>query len=136
MELKKLGIKTVVNLRLLHSDRDEIEKSGVGEQALRYVHIPMAAWDAEEDEIVQFLRIVADAERTPVFVHCQHGADRTGTMVAAYRIVVQGWPKERAITEMRDGPFGFHEIWTGLPGFLRQMDVDGLRKKMHTQRGS
>lgn len=127
--LKRLGIKTVVNLRLAHSDRDEIAESGIGDDAIRYVHIPMAAWDAKEEEVAEFLRIVSDAEQTPVFVHCQHGADRTGTMVAAYRVVVQGWAKERAIAEMREGPFGFHEIWKGLPRFLRDMDADGLKQK-------
>ena len=89
----------------------------------------MEAWDADEDEIVKSLRIVTDKTKAPVFAHCQHGADRTGTMVATYRIVVQGWTREEAIREMRQGPFGFHEIWTGLPGFLKALDVEKLRRK-------
>ena len=128
--LERLGVKTVVNLRLVHSDRDEIEQSGVGKDAFQYEHIRMEAWDADENEIVEVLRIVTDKTKAPVFIHCQHGADRTGTIVAAYRIVVQGWSKEEAISEMRDGPFGFHEIWTGLPKFLKEMDVERLRSKV------
>jgi hypothetical protein len=51
-------------------------------------------------------------------------------MVAAYRILVQGWPRERAVDEMRHGPFGFHEIWTGLPRFLRELDVERIRARV------
>ena len=44
-------------------------------------------------------------------MHCQQGADRTGTMMAFYRIAVQGWPKDDAIAEMKNGGYGFHSIW-------------------------
>jgi protein tyrosine phosphatase (PTP) superfamily phosphohydrolase (DUF442 family) len=91
-QLQQLGIKTVVNLRSFHSDRDDIGQTG-----LAYEHIYMKAWHPEEEDVVRFLRIVTDPEHTPVLVHCQHGSDRTGTMVALYRIAVQGWTKEAAI---------------------------------------
>ncbi|MHC4247536.1 MAG: dual specificity protein phosphatase family protein [Planctomycetota bacterium] len=128
-ELKALGVKTVVNLRLLHSDRDEMKEAGLkaGED-FKYVHIRMEAWDADKDELVEFLEVLADPANRPVFVHCKHGADRTGTAVATYRIVCQGWTKEDAIDEMRNGGFNFHEIWKGLPKFLREMDVAKLRE--------
>ncbi|MHC5118834.1 MAG: dual specificity protein phosphatase family protein [Planctomycetota bacterium] len=126
-ELEKRGIKTVVNLRSLHSDRDELEGTKLG-----YEHIRMEAWDPEPEAVKAFLKIVTDPEKQPVFVHCMHGADRTGTMVAVYRIVVEGWDKEKAIDEMRNGPFGFHEIWTGLPEFLKELDIEGLQKEFPT----
>ncbi len=94
----------------------------------KYVHIRMEAWDAEEDELARFLKVVADPANQPVFVHCKYGADRTGTAVATYRIVCQGWTKEEAIAEMRSGGFNFHEVWKGLPKFLRDMDARKLRK--------
>jgi len=128
-QLKKLGVRTVVNLRLTHSDRDEMKEAGlVAGTDLKYVHIRMEAWDADEDELVEFLEVVADPANRPVFVHCQHGADRTGTAVATYRIVCQGWSKADAIDEMRNGGFNFHEVWKGLPKFLREMDVEKLRR--------
>ena len=127
--LKELGVKTVVNLRLAHSDRDDMREAGlVPGTDLKYVHIRMEAWDADEDELVEFLRIVADPANRPVFVHCKHGADRTGTAVATYRVVCQGWTKEDAVDEMRRGGFNFHEVWKGLPKFLREMDVEKLRR--------
>lgn len=120
--IKELGIATVVNLRSYHSDRDEIGATG-----LAYEHIYMKAWHPEHKEVVRFLQIVTDSRRTPVLVHCQHGADRTGTMTALYRIVVQGWSKEEAIREMNDGGFGFHRIWGNLPDWIRDLDVDAIR---------
>ena len=126
-ELKRLGIKTVVNLRSLHSDRSECEKAG-----LDYVKITAQAWEAEEDEVVDFLKILADRARHPVFVHCQHGADRTGMMVAIYRIAMQDWSKEEAIREMRSGGFGYHSIWKGLIEYVDALDVDALKKQVES----
>jgi protein tyrosine phosphatase (PTP) superfamily phosphohydrolase (DUF442 family) len=123
-ELAKMGVKTVVNLRSLHSDRDEI-----GSLPLSYEHINMKAWHPEDEDVVRFLRIVTDESRGPVFVHCQHGADRTGLLMAVYRIVVQGWPKERAIDEMTHGGFGYHVIWKDLIVYLRALDVERIRRE-------
>lgn len=123
-ELEKLGIKTVVNLRSLHSDRDELKGTD-----LNYEHIRMEAWDPEQDEIEAFLKLATDPEKQPVFVHCLHGADRTGTMVAVYRVVIEGWDKEKAIDEMKNGPFGFHEVFSGLPEFIEELNIETLREK-------
>ncbi|MCC6491105.1 MAG: dual specificity protein phosphatase family protein [Candidatus Hydrogenedentes bacterium] len=121
--LKKLGVKTIVNLRSYHSDRAEI-----GETGLAYEHIYMKPWHPERKEIVRFLQIVTDPERAPVLVHCQHGAYRTGTMSAIYRIAVQGWTKEEALREMREGGFGFHEVWMNLPDWIEELDIESIKK--------
>jgi len=83
-ELKKMGVKTVVNLR---------------------------------------------KARTPVFFHCKHGADRTGTMCAVYRIAVCGWSKDEAIAEMTQGGFGYHTVWTNLIKFIRKLDVEDVKRR-------
>jgi protein tyrosine phosphatase (PTP) superfamily phosphohydrolase (DUF442 family) len=123
-ELKKMGVRTIVNFRKLHSDRDEI-----GDVEIGYEHIGMNPWNPEEEDVVEFLKIVTDPARLPVFVHCQHGADRTGLMVAIYRVAVQDWAKEEASREMREGGFGFHEIWRGIPKFLRRLDVERMKRE-------
>lgn len=123
-ELKKLGVRTVVNLRSFHSDRNKIGNTG-----LAYEHIYMKSWHPEEKEIVRFLRIVTDKNRTPVFVHCMHGADRTGVMCAVYRIAVCGWTRDEAIREMTTGGFGFHKIWTNLVKYVENLDIDSVRTK-------
>jgi protein tyrosine/serine phosphatase len=123
-ELERLGVKTVVNLRAVNSDRDEI-----GDAGLAYEHISFKAWHAEDEDVVRFLRIVTDPARKPVFVHCQHGADRTGMMTAIYRIAVEGWSKEDAIAEMTQGGFGFHAIWKDLVEYVRELDVERLKRE-------
>lgn len=121
--LEKMGIRTVVNLRSFHSDRDEL-----GDSKMKYEHITMKAWHPERKEAVRFLKIVSDPKNSPVLVHCQHGADRTGTMSALYRIAIQGWTKEEALREMTEGGFNFHEVWVNLPPWIRELDVESVKK--------
>ncbi|MHC4482599.1 MAG: dual specificity protein phosphatase family protein [Planctomycetota bacterium] len=123
-ELKKLGIRTVVNLRSFHSDRDEI-----GDTGLAYEHIYMKPWHPEDKEVVRFLKIVTDERRTPVFVHCQRGADRTGTMCAIYRVAVQGWRKAEAIEEMTKGGFGYYPGWENLVNYILKLDVEEIKRR-------
>ena len=122
-QLKKFGIKTIVNLRSFHSDRKEI-----GDTGLSYEHIYMKTWHAEDEEVVRFLKIVTDGERTPAFVHCQRGADRTGTMCAIYRVAVQGWSKDEAIEEMTKGGFGFYTRWQNLIDYIRELDIEEIKR--------
>jgi tyrosine-protein phosphatase SIW14 len=124
-ELEKLGVKTVVNLRSMHSDRDEIK-----DIALAYEHIRMTTWNIEDKDVIRFLQIVTDPNRKPVFVHCKHGADRTGTMCAIYRVIVQGWSKDEAIEEMTKGGFGYHNIWQNLPNYVRKLDVEEIKHNL------
>lgn len=122
-ELKKMGIKTFVNLRAFHSDKDEIKGLDFA-----YENIDIKTWHAEDEDIVRFLKIVTDKTKAPVFVHCLHGADRTGMMIAVYRIAIQGWSKEDAIKEMTEGGYGWHPIWRNLLGHIRELDVDALKR--------
>jgi protein tyrosine/serine phosphatase len=122
-QLSKLGIKTIINLRSAHSDRDELDDT-----RLVYEHLNMTTLGPENEDIVRFLQIVTDSNNIPVFVHCKHGADRTGTMCAIYRIAVQNWSKDEAIAEMIRGGFGFHKIWINLVDDIRELDIDKIKK--------
>lgn len=126
-----MGIETIVNLRSFNTDRNLIGNTGLG-----YEHIYMKAWHPEHKEVVRFLQIVTNPKRTPVLVHCQHGADRTGTMVSLYRIVVQGWTKEEAIREMTEGGFGFHGVWSNLPEWIQELDVEKIKKDAGIKTGA
>ncbi|MBU1238155.1 dual specificity protein phosphatase family protein [Myxococcota bacterium] len=123
-EAKRMGIKTVVNLRALHSDTDKLTGTG-----LFHEHIQVKAWHPEVEDVVRFLKIVNDPSKTPVLVHCQHGADRTGVMVAVYRVAVQGWSKKEAIREMKKGGYGYHRIWRNLPRFLKKLHMETIRRR-------
>ena len=122
--LGTLGIRTVINLRTFHSDDKLLRGARLG-----YRSIHMQAWHPDREEAVRFLRIVADTSKSPVLVHCQHGADRTGTMCAVYRVAVQGWTKEEAIREMTQGGFNYHTIWKNLPKWLARLDVARVRRE-------
>jgi uncharacterized protein (TIGR01244 family) len=123
--LKQMGFETVVNLRSFHSDRNDIGNTGLG-----YEHIYMKAWHPERKEIVRFLQIVTNPKRSPVLFHCLHGADRTGSMCALYRIAVQGWTKDEAIREMTEGGYNFHAVFGNLPKWIRELDVESIRKEV------
>jgi len=122
--LKALGIRTIVNLRQLHSDRDEI-----GGEGLAYVHIRCGPFHPEMEDAVAFLKVAADPNRQPVFVHCQRGIDRTGMMCAVYRMAVQGWTHEEAVAEMTRGGFGHDDVFRNVVEWLRSVDVGELRRR-------
>ena len=122
-ELKKLGIKTVVNLRDFHSDRGELKGTG-----LQYFHIRCAAWNPEEEDVVAFLKILSDPANQPVFVHCWQGSDRTGMMVLSYRVTEQGWPVADAIKELPN--FGFHPVWKSISEYVEKFDAARVKKKV------
>ncbi|MCB9898260.1 MAG: tyrosine-protein phosphatase [Planctomycetes bacterium] len=122
---RDLGVTTVVDLRSFHGDGDELEGTGLGS-----VHIFAKPWHPELEDVRAFLRVAVDPARQPVLVHCQRGADRTGLMCAAYRMVVQGWSKDAALDEMRGGGFGFDSRWEGIVETVRELDVAALRAEL------
>jgi protein tyrosine/serine phosphatase len=129
-QLKAMGIKTVVNLRSFHSDKDEVVGTG-----LKSVRFEVKPWHAEDDDVIGFLKVMADTNNQPVFVHCQRGADRTGMMCAMYRIVFGGWTKEQAIEEMRQGGFHFSPVWQDLVKYIEKVDVDDIKRRMAKPEG-
>lgn len=112
--LKQKGVRTVVNLRHFHGDS---EGELVRAAGMRYERIPLESTDAPDPEQVErFLAIARDPSAQPVYVHCLHGVDRTGAMIGAYRIAVDGWSNADALAEMEH--FGAHWILTDLRRFL------------------
>jgi protein tyrosine/serine phosphatase len=123
-ELRKLGIKTVINLREENSD------AGLANGAdFKRVHIPLiAVINPTDSEVRRFLQTVCDPQNQPVFVHCRAGADRTGTMCAVYRIVVQGWDRQAALDEMTKGGFNFHSTFQNLVRYIQTKDFDRFKQ--------
>ncbi len=120
--LEKLGIRTVLSLRAFHPDSIP-KRSGLSAKRISF-----KSWHPEEEDVVEFLRIVRDPANQPLLVHCQHGADRTGMMIAIERMVIEGWSREDAIREMVDGGYGFHAIWQNLIDYVEHVDVERLRR--------
>ena len=123
-EVRKAGIRTIIDLRAGHSDAPLVE--GLG---FELVEVPLRAWHFTDDQILSGLKAI-QAGPKPVLVHCQRGADRTGVVIAAYRVVVQGWSKDEAIAELKKGGFGFHWYYLNIPAFIRRMDVVKFRARL------
>jgi len=123
--LERLGIKTVINLRPLYTDADEIKGTG-----LRVEELSVKVWHIEDADVVRVLRIIRKRENGPFLIHCSYGADRVGVMIAMFRVVEQGWTKEEAIQEMVNGGYGFHPLWFRIPGYVKDADVETIRKQV------
>ena len=120
--LRALGIKTVVNLR---GDNPGIERerSRAADSGMRFIHIPMSVFDYPSDEqALRFLEAVLAPQDQPVFVYCGSGRDRTGAMVAMYRVVVDGWTIKQAYREARQlGFWPYHGREAHLKAFVHQL---------------
>ena len=100
-KLASLGINTIINLRD-DDKRAEAEGKEVTAAGLHYFNVPFARLGRPTDEQVeQVLSLINAPENGVVFVHCEHGADRTGTAIAVYRIRFDGWTGEQAKAEAK-----------------------------------
>ncbi len=130
-EFKKLyayGIRYNLNLRQLHDDNEELEGTSIENH-----HIRVNTSEMSYEQLVKAVSYLVKTDGKTL-VHCLHGSDRTGTVIAAYRIGVQGWSKEKAIDEFVNGGFGYHSFWfPNLPRLLKSLDVEQFRKDIGLQ---
>lgn len=123
--LQKEGIGEVLCLRNWHSDREIAGK-------LRQHRVRIEAGDIRDEDMVAALKIIVASDR-PVLVHCLHGSDRTGVVVAMYRMVVQRWPREKAIAEFTEPQYGYHaSVFPNIRRYLETVDVEKIRRKVFT----
>lgn len=110
IHLRDQGVKTLINLQSGFYEQfndDEYEVSTPQELGLRCIDIPCSDFGPPKPwQVDKFITAIQNF--APVYVHCLHGKDRTGFMVAAYRMRVQRWTFRQAVTEMFD--HGFHKI--------------------------
>jgi protein tyrosine/serine phosphatase len=98
--LAALGVTLVIDLRQ-GEERSEAERRLVTSLGIEYVAIPMSgSRTPRPDEVARFLSLLRNDRGGAVFVHCRRGAERTGVMVAAYRMREQGWSPTEARAEM------------------------------------
>lgn len=123
--LQQMGVRSVLNLREFHKDTRKARHT-----QLHLMAYPVAAGEVTPADVENCLALIAGAPK-PVLVHCWHGSDRTGIVVAAYRIVFQNWSVEEAEKEFRDERFGYHEFWYGnLLKLLRETDWQAMRSRV------
>jgi tyrosine-protein phosphatase SIW14 len=108
--LAKMGVKTILDLRESGS-RSLAEQKMVEAAGMRYVSMPFSGFSAPSPEQVsKVLALFNDASSGPVFVHCRRGADRTGTVVACYRVAHDRWTNGRALSEAKADGMSWTEI--------------------------
>lgn len=112
-ELQRLGVSIVVDLRSTAS-AEVAEERAAESLGMRHVAIPSSGFfGPSDDQVATFLKLLRDNPAKKVFVHCYFGDDRTGVMVAAYRIAEQHWTADQAYNEMRFFHFHQHLIFLG-----------------------
>jgi protein tyrosine phosphatase (PTP) superfamily phosphohydrolase (DUF442 family) len=114
--LADIGINIVVDTR---GNRPKSEGKVVRRLGMRYVAIPWHCPFPHDKDFAELLKLVRDNPGKKIFVHCRLGDDRTGMMIAAYRMGIEGWSADRAMREMQH--FGFssahHFICPTLAGY-------------------
>jgi protein tyrosine phosphatase (PTP) superfamily phosphohydrolase (DUF442 family) len=108
--LATLGVSTVLDLR--GSDGNSSEEARlVTALGMHYVNVPMTGLTPPTDaQITKILALLEDTQSGGVFVHCRRGADRTGVVIAAYRIDHDHWDNSRALKEAMSCGMSFFQL--------------------------
>ena len=125
-ELRRIGIRTVIDLRD-DDDRARRERSKVEQNGMRFVNIPLGNWSRPDAKDIDRLLSEIDAsDSQPVFVHCKRGKDRTGTVMAVYRMTHDGWTAKQALDEAEKFGIGWWQF--GMRDFISNYYRDHGRR--------
>jgi len=116
MRLAQMGIKTIIDLE---DDDNAVaqEKIWAANAGLFFIHEPMNGLETPRDnEVDDILAKMGDPSLTPVYVHCTEGVDRTGLIVALYRVIEEAWSPKDAHDEMM--AHGFKSILIAMNGYF------------------
>lgn len=98
-KLASSGFRSVLNLRTasegvdLDRERELVEKAG-----MRYLSIPVVGSAPKPEQAAEFVKAAQEPENHPMLIHCG-SANRVGGFWMIYRVLVQGWPEDKAIEE-------------------------------------
>jgi tyrosine-protein phosphatase SIW14 len=111
------GIKTIINLRG-EDEGTRSEEQDARAAGLRYFNVPMEGLSRPTDaQVEKVLALINDSQNWPVLVHCNHGKDRTGTIIACYRISHDGWTSEKAKAEAKH--YGMSWVQFGMKDYIK-----------------
>jgi len=115
-ELGAMGIKTIIDLREA-SEGTSFERQEVEKLHIKYVNLPLRPFSAPTSEQMQrALSFLLHNDSQPVFIHCWRGKDRTGTVIACYRIQHDGWDNQRAFAEAKK--YGISIVERGMRSYI------------------
>ena len=109
--LAKMGVKTVVDLRREGEEEHSTaaEAKAVAAAGMIYVNVPMKGVVSPTNEQIAKILALLDSKE-PVFVHCKRGSDRTGTVIACYRISHDRWQRQQALQEAKSLGMGLVQL--------------------------
>lgn len=113
--LKLIGIQTIIDLNdpIDKHLTEEIQAKQVG---IKSEWVPLSGfWAPKKEDVEKVLALMADKKNGPIYLHCEHGHDRTGLLVGLYRVRIEHVSKWEAWKEMF--AMHFHPILLGLSYF-------------------
>jgi uncharacterized protein (TIGR01244 family) len=123
--LANLGVKLVVDLRPATEHPVQTEARAVEAAGMRYVNVPMKSLGAPPPDVVlRVLALFESGASGSVFVHCKRGSDRTGTVIACYRIQHDHWENQKALHEARS--YGMYRIERAMMHYILNFDPASL----------
>src|SRR6185436_3983600 len=74
-EIKRLGFKTIINLRLTSENGANVEAEEAAAKAagLRYYHVPISVQSPDPVAVGQFIDEITAPGSEPAFIHCAGG---------------------------------------------------------------
>lgn len=109
--LRELGINTIINLRGA-SKRTRAQEAEARAQGLNYYNIALPNWGRpQNDRVERILEIINAPENGRVLIHCREGVDRTGMIVAIYRMRHDGWSSNDALAEAERAGMKRIQFW-------------------------
>jgi hypothetical protein len=93
--LARMGVNIIVDTGRSKRDKKQIEHLG-----MRYVSLPWYCPFPKDEVFARLLELIRKNSGKKIFIHCRLGDDRTGMMIAAYRMGAQGWTADQAMKEM------------------------------------
>lgn len=115
--LARLGIKSIINLRMAN-DVWKAEETVARASGITYTNVPLKGVGRPTPAQVATLMALIENLPAPVFIHCEHGCDRTGTIIACYRIRSDRWSNEAALAEARK--HGLSRLERGMINCVRE----------------
>jgi tyrosine-protein phosphatase SIW14 len=115
-QLAAMGVRSVINLRMTN-DVWNGEQAVATAYSMAYTNIPLRSLSAPTDAQVACVLAAISAMPKPVFVHCRHGCDRTGTILACYRIQQDHWANSSALKEAE--VYGISPIEVAMRNYIK-----------------
>ena len=116
-KLRESGVRTVIDLRIERKGQNE-EAATAQALGMERLRLKMGREAPTAKQLAQFLAALDDPSKRPIFIHCQHGADRTSAMVGIWRETRLGWGFDQTYKEMRQ--YGFNPRLWELKGAVAQ----------------